>query len=310
LSSEFSTGHENVMLGNNTAANDISGNRLLLLGHRANVLQSAMTNATAIGAHARIGMDNAISLGDSTVNTTVGIGTSYPNKAGLVVNQTVGGNVNAMFGSNTTGVSVESNSPAIGLNSYYNGSRKFIANGYAGNINLDPNTGILYLQTNGNGLKDATVPLSKGLQLFSSAAGANYLAPTLDNNFTLGTSAFRWATIYATNNVINTSDARQKKDIEPLKYGLKELMNMKPVTYKWIDPSAGTQTMIGLLAQDVQKITPEIIEENDGSLGMRSAEIIPILIKGMQEQQVKMDAMQKELELLKKMIRENNEGKK
>ncbi len=84
---------------------------------------------------------------------------------------------------------------------------------------------------------------------------------------------------------------------------------MKPVSYEWINPSAGKQTMLGLLAQDVQKITPEIIEENDNMLGMRSAEIIPILIKGMQEQQAKIDAMQKELDLLKSMIRENNKSK-
>ncbi len=305
-SAEFSTGQENIMIGNNAGASDISGSRISLLGHRSNTLLPALNNATAIGANSRIGKDNAISLGDSTVNTTVGIGTSYPDKAGLVVNQTVGGNVNAMFGSNTTGLALESNSPAIGFNSYLSNTRKFITNGYAANINLDPASGILYLQTNGTGTKDANVAINKGLQLFGSAAGANYLAPTVDNNYSLGTASFRWTNIYATNSVINTSDARQKKNITPLQYGLKEIMAMKPVTYEWINTAAGTQKMLGLLAQDVQKITPEIIEENDGALGMRSSELIPVLIKGMQEQQAKIDAMQKELELLKKMISEKN----
>jgi hypothetical protein len=305
LSAEFSNGQENLMIGNNTGASDISGTKLTLLGHRANVLQSSLDNATAIGANARIGIDNAISLGDSTLNTTVGIGTSFPDKAGLVVNQTVGGYVNAMFGSNTTGLAIESVTPAIGFNSYFAaGSRKFIANGYGANINLDPSNGILYLHTNGNGIKDAAAPISKGVQLFGSSAGANYLAPTTDNNFSLGTSAFRWTTVYATNNIISTSDVRQKKNIEPLSYGLKEIMAMKPVTYQWINAAAGNQRMLGLLAQDIQQITPEIVEENDGMLGMRSAELIPVLIKGMQEQQAKMDAMQKEIDLLKKMISE------
>lgn len=303
LSAEFSTGNENVMLGNNTGAGDVNGSRLSLLGHRANVLQTGLTNATAIGANARVGLSNSISLGDSTQNTRVGIGTSYPEKAGLVVNQAVG-NVNAMFGSNLTGLSLESNSPAIGFNSYFNGTRKFIADGYAANLNLDASTGVLYLHTNGTGSKDGNVAINKGVQLFGSAAGLNYLAPTVDNNFSLGTASFRWSTVYATNNVISTSDARQKKNIEPLNYGIEEIMKMKPVTYQWINSSAGTHKMLGLLAQDVQKIAPEIVEENNGVLGMRSAEIIPILIKGMQEQQEKIDAMQKELELLKKMISE------
>lgn len=303
-SAEFTTGQENLMLGNNTGAGDVSGSRLSLIGHRANVLSPALLNATAIGANARVGSDNAISLGDSVQNTRVGIGTAYPDKAGLVVNQTVGPNVNAIFGSNTAGLAIESNAPAIGFNSYLNGSRKFIANGYAANMRLDPSTGVFYLLSNGNGNKDNVAAFDKGIQLLGSAAGANYLAPTVDNNFSLGTASFRWTSIYATNNIINTSDARQKKQIAPLQYGLKEILAMKPVSYQWINAAAGDQTMLGLLAQDVQKIAPEIVEENNGALGMRSAELIPILIKGMQEQQQKIDAMQQELELLKKMIQE------
>ena len=75
-------------------------------------------------------------------NGFVGIGTNVPTSAGLVVNAKVGA-VNAMFGSNTTGVAIESFNPGIGLNTYYNNGRKFIANGYGALIGLDPTNGLL-----------------------------------------------------------------------------------------------------------------------------------------------------------------------
>ena len=59
----------------------------------------------------------------------VGIGNLNPNLAGLMVDKKVG-NVLAMFGSNTSGVSIESNFPGIHFNSYFNGTRKTMSTGY------------------------------------------------------------------------------------------------------------------------------------------------------------------------------------
>ncbi len=75
-------------------------------------------------------------------NGNVGIGTTTPTLGGLVVNTKVGA-INAMFGSNTTGVAIETNYPGIAFNTYYNGGRKFIANGYGALIGLDPSIGLL-----------------------------------------------------------------------------------------------------------------------------------------------------------------------
>lgn len=72
----------------------------------------------------------------------VGIGNSLPAVAGLVVDRKVGA-VNAIFGSNTTGVAVESSFPGIGLNSYFDGTRKAIANGFTGYMGMNPENGDL-----------------------------------------------------------------------------------------------------------------------------------------------------------------------
>ena len=73
-------------------------------------------------------------------NGVVGIGESNPAQAGLVVNKKVG-SAHAIFGSNTTGVSIESSYPGIGFNNYYNGGRKTMATGFGGYIGVNPQAG-------------------------------------------------------------------------------------------------------------------------------------------------------------------------
>jgi hypothetical protein len=80
----------------------------------------------------------------------VGIGNSLPIVAGLVVDKKVGA-VNAIFGSNTTGVAIESSFPGIGLNSYFNGSRKLMANGFAGYMGMNPANGDLIFANSSQG---------------------------------------------------------------------------------------------------------------------------------------------------------------
>jgi hypothetical protein len=289
------TGAYNTVVGALAGLTNTSGSFNTLVGDSTDVITGALTNATAIGHRAQVGISNAISLGDSTKNTTVGIGTSFPDKAGLVVNNTVGGYVHAMFGSHTTGVAIESNWPGIGFNAYYNGGRKFINNGYAGHINVAQDNGSLYMLIHGTGNAGSATTVEKGV-IFSNGSGTTgAFTSFIDNAYTLGSSTRFWTTIYATNGTINTCDARMKKNISSLPYGLKEIMQLKPVSYQWKNPAAGEQVMLGLLAQDVQKVLPEIISEQDGKLGMRSAELIPVLIKAIQEQQ-------KEIESLRKIV--------
>jgi hypothetical protein len=76
----------------------------------------------------------------------LGIGNLNPNLAGLVVDKKVG-NVHAIFGSNTSGVSIESNFPGIHFNSYYNGGRKTISTGFTSGAEMDPTTGAFSIYT-------------------------------------------------------------------------------------------------------------------------------------------------------------------
>jgi hypothetical protein len=86
--------------------------------------------------HSRNGIISMRLRGDGNL----GIGSLNPNLAGLVVNKKVG-NVHAIFGDNTTGVSIESAFPGIHFNSYYNASRKTMATGFTSGLEMDPATG-------------------------------------------------------------------------------------------------------------------------------------------------------------------------
>lgn len=125
------------------------------------------------------------------------------------------------------------------------------------------------------------------------------LVSTLDNTDFLGSSSRRWNSVYAVNGMINTSDARAKTNISQLTYGLKELMQLRPVSFNWIDRPQD-RIKIGLVAQEVQKVLPELVadqetyrDEKSGEfktrpvqqLGLCYTDFIPILIHSIQEQQ-------------------------
>ena len=100
-----------------------------------------------------------------------------------------------------------------------------------------------------------------GLHVFASVD----FAPSVDNAIDLGQASFRWDDIYATNATIQTSDAREKIDIENSDIGWDFIRALRPVKYKWsekvfTDPEtgqqtikpAGTRTHYGLIAQEVK----------------------------------------------------------
>lgn len=107
------------------------------------------------------------------------------------------------------------------------------------------------------------------------------------------------------------SDRRFKKDISPLSEsgGLAAVMKLNPVTYHFINEQKSEHMHTGFIAQEVETIFPEFVDEvgNQKVLGYQS--FIPVLTKAIQEQQEQINAMKKqneelrnEIELLKKLI--------
>lgn len=150
--------------------------------------------------------------------------------------------------------------------------------------------------------------------------GSNDIEPTADNLTACGNPLFRWSTIYCGNGVIQTSDARMKKNIQPLSMGLQEVLKLNPVSYEWKSAKDGVGSNIGFIAQDVEKIIPQAVvhsqvtEEEIANAkanhkpvpaitdpyGMKYTEIIPVLVKAVQEQQAEIVSLKNQLEELKK----------
>lgn len=156
-----------------------------------------------------------------------------------------------------------------------------------------------------------------GSFLMSSNA---HIAPAIDGSRSLGRSNFRWNTVYSLNGTINTSDIREKSSITPLSYGLTEVMALRPVSYLWKEyPEQGRK--LGLVAQEVQTVVPEVVvdtewntDEESGQttaqasslLGIYYADLLPVLVKAIQEQQTLIQHQQIQLDLMQTQLAEQD----
>ncbi|HEX8514794.1 MAG TPA: tail fiber domain-containing protein [Bacteroidia bacterium] len=149
----------------------------------------------------------------------------------------------------------------------------------------------------------------------------SYFIPGADNTMSLGGGSNRWTSVWATNGVIQTSDKREKVNIVPLNYGLKEILALRPVSYNWISSYNDRSRKMGLIAQEVLPVIkeavynpkdtePEFLTAPDGTkkinpnyidrYGVNYSELVPVLIKAIQEQQVKIESLEKKIENLEK----------
>jgi hypothetical protein len=135
------------------------------------------------------------------------------------------------------------------------------------------------------------------------------LEPQVAAAYDFGSSGFRWKHIYTeditTRNTITTdSDRRIKDNIKNIDYGLVDILAMRPVSYN-LKKGNTDQTHLGFIAQEIKAIVPEIVSQTDDEkhmLSMRYSEIIPILIKATQEQQVIIDQQSNDIARLEAMI--------
>jgi len=90
---------------------------------------------------------------------------------------------------------------------------------------------------------------------------------------------------YYTGSWSQWSDARAKKEIKDMPYGLEEVLKLHPVTYKLKEGE--DRTRLGLIAQEVQKIVPEVVttEERRGMLGVDYIALLPVMINAVQAQE-------------------------
>lgn len=83
----------------------------------------------------------------------------------------------------------------------------------------------------------------------------------------------------------STSDANLKKNIKPSTDSLNKIMNLKPCTFDW---KHNDKKEIGFIAQEVEEVYPELVDENetiDGSKykGIKMSGLIPEIVNSLRE---------------------------
>jgi len=107
------------------------------------------------------------------------------------------------------------------------------------------------------------------------------------------------------------SDARLKKDIQPLANGLGMVSRLNPVSYDWKDAKERTvgkalslstgERQLGFLAQEVEKVVPEAVskpKDSDGVYTLKQETLIPVLVAAIKEQQAEIEQLQAKLAAL------------
>lgn len=101
------------------------------------------------------------------------------------------------------------------------------------------------------------------------------------------------------------SDIRMKEDIRELQSPLSKILKLKGVTYKYKNDKEKDKSKlddrIGLIAQDVEKILPEVVKDmDDGTKAIAYTDIIGVLVEAIKEQQIQINDLKSKTEKLSK----------
>ena len=107
------------------------------------------------------------------------------------------------------------------------------------------------------------------------------------------------------NGTTYASDARFKQNVNPIQSPLQKLLRLNGVEYEMKTDqfqknhfAPGRQ--MGLLAQEVEKIIPDVVSEKDGYKGVDYAKLVPLLVEAIKEQQKQIEEQRKMIEALQR----------
>lgn len=109
------------------------------------------------------------------------------------------------------------------------------------------------------------------------------------------------------------SDENAKKNVEPLQNSLSKVLDLNGVSFDWredvVPIKAEKETrQIGLIAQEVEKIVPEVVTdeivEGQTLKSIRYENLVAILIEGMKEQQEQINSLKETVQELSTKLAE------
>ncbi|MBN1896421.1 MAG: tail fiber domain-containing protein, partial [Candidatus Aenigmarchaeota archaeon] len=92
-----------------------------------------------------------------------------------------------------------------------------------------------------------------------------------------------------------SSDASLKKNIATLDNSLEKILKLRGVSFNW---KKDNQASIGLIAQEVEDVYPELVTGEDGSKAVQYGNLVAVLIEAVKEQQKEIDELEARIEVL------------
>ena len=125
------------------------------------------------------------------------------------------------------------------------------------------------------------------IHYFRSTAGSNYgwFHP---GGITSASDVYAFGNITAQGNVTAYSDERLKSNIKTIDNAVDTVKKLRGVTFE-----KDGQDSLGVIAQEVQKVLPELVQENDEYLSVAYGNMVGLLIEAIKEQQKQIDELKR-----------------
>ena len=99
----------------------------------------------------------------------------------------------------------------------------------------------------------------------------------------------------------SVSDVSYKENIKPITGALNLVDKLQGVTFDWKEDTdtnkmVGIKEDIGFIAQDVEKVLPTLVRENEnGKLSIRDKGIVPVLVEAIKELKAEIEELKKQI---------------
>lgn len=260
-------GSYNTALGSFSLSDNVNGNFNTVLGYNADVQGSSQFNSTALGANASANCSDCLVLG--SIN-----GINYATsdtKVGIGINNPWGKlhvKGNSQLGANMQLLLEENENDFV---------RFTMANTSTSNF------------WDIAGLPQATTANAR-LNFYYNGLGDVLSLRGNGNAVLAGT-------------LTQSSDARLKKNIAPIESALTSLMKINGYRYQWQNQYRSQEKQIGVLAQEVQKVFPELVDTDEqGMLSVNYSGLVPVMISAIKQQQQQIQNLESVIEKLEQRL--------
>lgn len=281
----FNLASSNTFVGDASGYNNTSGTKNVFLGTSSGLSNKTGANNIFLGVHAGFGNEQG------SDNVAIGSGAGSTLKSG---------NFNVIIGSGAGGIGYYGSQGAASYNvvlghqagnALINGSNNIFIGNQAGKN--EDGSNLLYIANS-----ETNQPLVWGSfeqkNLVINGNDANNVAKlTFYVNGDAGGN-LAWST---------ESDARMKKDVEPISQALEKVLSLEGVNFTWEDEERGTLgKQMGFIAQQAEPIIPEVVINKNDHYSMQYAPITALLVEAMKAQQKLLDGKEREIQELKTRV--------